>query len=87
MQLIEWTVESDHYNEQINIPAEQADLAKAEGISTENKQRLAIQLTNLTTGEIYQGRLGVTGSRQIYLPVEVQKLMGAKGKIRVQILG
>ena len=87
MQLIEWTVESDKYNEQINIPSEQAELAEAEGISTENKQRLAIQLTNLTTGEIYQGRLGITGSRQIYLPVEVQKLMGEKGKIRVQILG
>lgn len=87
MQLIEWTVDSDKYNEQINIPKKQADQAKAEGISTKNKERLAIQLTNLTTGEIYQGRLGVTGSRQIYLPVEVQKLMGKSGKIRVQILG
>jgi len=85
MKLIEWTVDSDSYNEQINIPSEQADQAAEEGISTENKQRLAIQLTNLTTGKIYQGRLGITG--QLYLPVEVQKLMGKSGKIRVQILG
>ena len=43
MQLIEWTVAEDDYQEQINIPKAQAELAAEEGISTENKQRMAME--------------------------------------------
>ncbi len=39
MQLIEWEVNEDGYEEQIIIPKEQRDLAAEEGIGTENKQK------------------------------------------------
>jgi len=60
MRLIEWEVPEDGYEEQINIPKEQRDLAAEEGISTEVKQKVSVQITNLTTGEIYTSRLAIT---------------------------
>ena len=87
MRLIEWEVSEDGYEEQIVIPKEKRDLAAEEGISTENKQKVAVSITNLRTGEIYTGRLPITGNRQIYLPVELQEMLKESGKIRIQILG
>jgi len=72
MRLIEWEVAEDGYEEQIVIPNEKRDLAASEGIRTENKDRVAVQITNLTTGESFIGRLAITGNRQLYLPVEIQ---------------
>jgi len=57
MKLIEWEVNEDDYQEQIVIPEAQRDLAAKEGISTENKQKVAVRILNLNTGEIYTGRL------------------------------
>jgi len=37
MNLIEWEVNEDDYQEQIVIPETQRELAAKEGISTENK--------------------------------------------------
>ena len=87
MRLIEWEVAEDGYEEQINIPKEQRDLAKAEGINTEVGQKVAVTILNLNTGESYTSRLAITGSQQIYLPVEIQKMLESSGKIRIQILG
>ena len=87
MRLIEWEVSEDGYEEQIVIPKEKRDLAAEEGISTENKQKVTVSITNLRTGEIYTGRLPITGNRQIYLPVELQEMLKESGKIRIQILG
>ncbi len=87
MPLIGWEVAKDGYEEQINIPKEQRDLAKAEGISTEVGQKVAVTILNLNTGESYTSRLAITGSPQIYLPVEIQKMLEGSGKIRIQILG
>ena len=87
MRLIEWEVAEDGYEEQINIPKEQRDLAKAEGINTEVGQKVAVTILNLNTGESYTSRLAITGSQQIYLPVEIQKMLEGSGKIRIQILG
>ena len=53
MRLIEWEVSEDGYEEQIVIPKEKRDLAAEEGISTENKQKVTVSITNLRTGEIY----------------------------------
>jgi len=86
MQLIEWEVAEDGYEEQINIPKEQRDLAEEEGIGTEVGQKVAVKILNLNTGESYTGRLAITGSQQIYLPVEIQKMLKGSGKIRIQIL-
>ena len=87
MRLIEWEVSEDGYEEQILIPKEERDLAAKEGISTENKQKVTVQITNLTTGESYLGRLSITGNQQIYLPTEIQQLLKESGRIRIQILG
>ena len=82
-----WEVAEDGYEEQIVIPKEKRELAASEGIGTENKDQVAVQITNLTTGESFTGRLAITGSRQLYLPVGIQQMLKGSGKIRVQILG
>ncbi len=74
MRLIEWEVPEDGYEEQIVIPKEKRDLAAEEGINTENKQKVTIRVINLTSGESFTGRLPITGNRQIYFPVEIQKM-------------
>ena len=87
MRLIEWEVNEDDYQEQIIIPSEQRKIAAEEGIGTENKQKVTSQITNLNTGEMYTARLAITGTNQIYVPVEIQKMLKDSGKIRIQILG
>ena len=76
----------DDYQEQIIIPKEQRDLAAREGIGTEEKQKVAVQILNLNTGESYTGRLAITGTHQIYLPVEIQQMLKGSRKIRIQLL-
>ena len=61
-------VSEDGYEEQILIPEEERDLAAKEGISTENKQKVTVQIMNLATGESYTGRLTITGNQQTRLP-------------------
>ncbi len=46
MQLIEWEVSEDGYEEQINIPQEQRELAAEEGISTDVKQKVTVRILN-----------------------------------------
>lgn len=87
MRLIEWEVAEDGYEEQIVIPKEKRGLAATEGIGTENKDQIAVQIANLTTDESLIGRLAITGNHQLYLPVENQEMLKGSGKIRIQILG
>jgi len=84
--LMEWEVTEDGYEEQLNIPKKQRELAAKEGISTEVKQKVSVQILNLTTGEAYTGRLPITGNHQIYLPVEIQQMLKGSGKIRIRLL-
>lgn len=86
MKLIEWEVNEDNYQEQIVIPETQQKLAAKEGISTDNKQRVAARIQNLNTGEIYTARLAITGNHQLYLPTEIQKMLEGAGRIRIQLL-
>ena len=86
MKLIEWEVNEDDYQEQIVIPEAQRELAAKEGISTENKQKIAARIQNLNTGEIYTGRLAITGNHQLYLPTEIQKMLEDAGRIRIQLV-
>ncbi len=86
MKLIEWEVGEDSYQEQINIPKEIRDLANEEGISTDVKQKTAVEILNLNTGESYSGRLAITGTYQLYLPVEIQKMLKGSGRIRIRLL-
>ena len=87
MKLIEWEVAEDGYEEQILIPKTVRDLAEAEGIGTENGQKVTAQICNLSTGELYTARLSVTGNRQIYVPTEIQQMLKSAGSIRIQIPG
>ena len=48
---------------QIIIPKEQRELASIEGISTDVKQKVALRILNLTTGESYAGRLASSSGR------------------------
>ena len=86
MRLIEWEVTEDSYQEQINIPKEIRELAKGEGISTEVKESAAVEILNLNTGEAYTGRLAITGTNQLYLPVEIQKMLKGSGRIRIRMI-
>ena len=86
MNLIEWEVNEDDYQEQIVIPETQRELAAKEGISTENKQKIAARIQNLNTGEIYTGRPAITGNYQLYLPTEIQRMLEGAGRIRIQLL-
>jgi hypothetical protein len=86
MKLLEWEVSEDSYQEQINIPKEIRDLAREEGISTEVKQSAAVQILNLNTGESYTGRLAITGTHQLYLPVEIQKMLEGAVRIRIRLI-
>ena len=70
----------------IIIPKEQRNLAAKEGINTEKKQTVAVQILNLKTGESYTGRVAITGTHQIYLPVEIQQMLKDSGKIRIRLL-
>ena len=79
MRLIEWEVAEDGYEEQIIIPKEKRDLAAEEGISTENEEKVTVQIMNLKTGESYIGRLAITGNRQVYLPTEIQEMLKESG--------
>jgi len=81
MRLIEWEVAEDGYEEQIIIPKEKRKLAAQEGITTESKQKVTVQIMNLTTGEAYIGRLAITGTHQIYLPTEIQQMLKDSGKV------
>ena len=86
MKLIEWEVNEDDYQEQIVIPEAQRELAAKEGISTENKQKVAVRIQNLNTGETYTGRLAITGTHQLYLPTEIQKMLEGASRIRLQLI-
>jgi ribosomal protein L4 len=86
MKLIEWVVAEDLYQEQIIIPKKIRNLAKKEGISTKVKDKVSVVILNLSTGESYSSRLAITGTNQLYLPVEVQKMLKGSKKIRIQIL-
>ena len=80
----------DGYEEQIIMPKEKRELAAQEGITTENKQKVTVQIMNLRTGESYIGRLAITGthqtrlplqgtSGQVYLPTEIQEMLKDSG--------
>jgi len=39
-----------------------------------------------TPGETYTARLAITGTNQLYLPTEIQKMLKGAGRIRVQLI-
>jgi len=80
--MLEWELIEDDYQEKIHIPKSIADDAKDRGIEI-NKSVVA-RVTNKKTGEEYLGRMTVTGT-EIYVPVEIQKMLERAGTIRLRI--
>ena len=80
MRLIEWEVGEDEYEEQINIPKEQRDLAKAEGISTEVGQKVAVTILNLNTGESYTAGWPLQGVNKSICQLKYKKCSKVPGK-------
>jgi hypothetical protein len=54
---------------------------------TDHSQKVTVRITNLTSGESYTGRLAITETQQIYVPIEIQRMLKGSGAIRFQILG
>ncbi len=57
MQLIEWEVAEDGYEEQINIPKDKRDIAEGEGISTEVGKKIAVTILILIIQGISHNRI------------------------------
>ena len=76
-----WEVAEDGYEEQIIIPKEKRELAAQEGITTENKQKVTVQIMNLRTGESYIGRLAITGNHQTHLPPARHRKLRRGGRV------
>jgi hypothetical protein len=74
-------VAEDGYEEQIIIPKEQRNLATLEGIDTQNKQKMTLQIMNLRTGESYIGRLAITGTNQTRLPPARHRKLRRGGRV------
>ena len=45
-----------------------------------------VEILNLNTGESCSGRLAITGTQQLYLPVEIQEMLKGSGRIRIRLL-
>ena len=80
-QMLEWEIIEDDYQEKIHIPKTIADDAKDSGIGIKS---VVARITNEKTGEEYLGRMTVTGT-EIYVPVEIQKMLKRAGTIRIRI--
>ena len=71
----------DGYEEQIIIPKEERELAALEGINTQTKQKVTVQIMNLRTGESYIGRLAITGTHQTRLPPARHRKLRRGGRV------
>ena len=80
--MLEWKLIEDDYQEKIHIPKSIADDAKDSGIDI--SKSVVARVTNEKTGEEYLGRMTVTGT-EIYVPVEIQKMLKRAGTIRLRI--
>jgi len=67
----------------VNEPAEKA---KALGVRIEDGTRIPVEITNKDSGERYRSRVAVTSNGEIYIPVEVQKLIEKASSVRIELL-
>jgi len=74
------------YLEKLDIPEDLVEKAKASGIRIEDGTRIPVEITNKDTGERYRARLAVTSNGELYIPVEVQKLIKDSESVRVELL-
>jgi hypothetical protein len=86
--LLEWEFSAKErtYLEKLDIPEDLVEKAKASGIRIEDGTRIPVEITNKDTGERYRARLAVTSNGELYVPVEVQKLIKDSESVRVELL-
>jgi len=74
------------YLEKLDIPADLVEKAKALGVRIEDGTRIPVEITNKDSGERYRSRLAVTSNGELYIPVEIQKLIEKASYVRIELL-
>jgi len=86
--LLEWgfSTKERTYLEKLDIPGNLVEKAKALEVRIEDGARIPVEITNKDTGERYRARLAVTSNGELYIPVEIQKLIKDAESVRVELL-
>lgn len=86
--LLEWEFSAKErtYLEKLDIPEDLVREAKDLGIRIEDGTRIPVKITNKDTAERYRARLAVTSNGELYIPVEIQKLIKNAVFVRVELL-
>ncbi len=86
--LLEWEFSAKErtYLEKLDIPEDLVEKAKDLGVRIEDGTRIPVEITNKDSGERYRSRLAVTSNGEIYIPVEVQKLIEKASSVRIELL-
>ena len=86
--LLEWefSAKERRYLEKIDIPDKLVDAAREVGIEFDDGARAPVEITNKDTGERYRARMAVTSNGELYLPVEVQKLIESASAVRIELI-
>lgn len=86
--LLEWefSPKEKTYLEKLNIPENLVDTARENGIEFRDGSRTPVEITNKDTGERYRSRMAITSEGELYLPVEVQKLIETASSVRIELL-
>lgn len=86
--LLEWEFSAKErtYLEKLDIPQELVRKARDLGIRLEDRTRIPVEITNKDTAERYRGRLAVTSNGELYIPVEIQKLIQDAASVRIELL-
>ena len=86
--LLEWefSPKEKTYLEKLNIPEDLVHTAREDGIEFKDGTRMPVEITNKDTGERYRARMAITSEGELYLPVEVQKLIEEASSVRIELI-
>ncbi len=86
--LLEWEFSPQErtYLEKLNIPEDLVRQARKHAIKFKDGTRIPVEITNKDTGEHYRARLAVTSQGEIYIPVEVQRLIEKASTVRIEFI-
>ncbi|KPA18648.1 hypothetical protein MHK_001133 [Candidatus Magnetomorum sp. HK-1] len=82
-RFLEWEDNADNYTEQLTIPKHIRELLAEKGIDIKDKDKVIARITNIKTREEYLHRMPITSNGEIYVPVEIQKMVEGAGKFRI----
>ena len=86
--LLEWefSAKERSYLEKLNIPEDLVDRARDNGIEFRDGTRTPVEITNMDTAKRYRARMAITSEGELYLPVEVQKLIETADAVRIEFI-